>query len=418
MPAPDAHPDASAAGDAELVPDGTALDVGRRTFFRRVAGDLVDTAASLTSAANVARGAVAAAAQELGSDASASAPMDRRERRATTPGGRSMEWLAREHLAGVAPWAWDGESLLVLDLRRLPGSVAAFPVRGAPEAARAVRERVVIGPSAAAVAGWGMALTAEAAIGRGAAASSPLVVGAGRSLSLADESSFVLQRTLAELTDAMTADAAPRATADGIAKRLAADHGRLNDAATQLFARLGTQAPLIHGPCGALWGAGVALIPSSIGMAWVTEGRPWLDGARITAWELDRGGVPVTVIPDAAAPGAVIGGRFDAVICAAERMAADGSALLPVGALGLAAAAARAAVPFLVVAASWSFDPDAPEGDALIAPAAPPEAVARIAGSRIVPHGVAVDTTRSEVVPPDLIAHVVTVPAAATWARQ
>jgi methylthioribose-1-phosphate isomerase len=140
----------------------------------------------------------------------------------------------------------------------------------------------------------------------------------------------------------------------------------------------------------------------------LTEGRPWLDGARITAWELAERDVPARVLLDAAGPGAVARGEIDGVLCVAERVAADGSVSVAAGGLGLALAAAHAGVPFVVAVASWAADPSAAGGAALAEPPLSPVVTAKSWGSAVVPAGATVEVGRVEVVPAELISRSVT----------
>jgi methylthioribose-1-phosphate isomerase len=418
MPAasdPERDPTAGAV-EAAATPGPDTPDLGRRMFFRRFAGELVQTAASLTGAAAVAQGAVAGAAavtQELATAATpAATPLTSRP--AAAP---SMEQLARTHLAGRgAPWSWDGDRLLLIDQRRLPAAVVAFPVGSAVEAARAIGDRVTTGPSAAVIAVWGLALSAEAAAHHPAGTRAALRAGAERSVLAADPGSHVLRRAVTALGAALDAGEPARAAAERLEAAIVADHERLVARLALELPRSGVAAPLVHGPVGTLWGVGVSpILEASLDVrrsvtapVTVTEGRPWLDGARVTAWELAQRGAPARVLLDAAGPGAVARAEVDGVLCAAERTAVDGAVSVAPGGLGLAMAAAHAGVPFVVVAAGWAIDPTAPDAAALGEPPLGAVATARSWGSAVVPVGATVDAARVEVVPAELISRLVT----------
>lgn len=97
----------------------------------------------------------------------------------------------------------------------------------------------------------------------------------------------------------------------------------------------------------------------------VDETRPLLQGSRLTAWELERAGVPHTVIADAAA-GAMIGrGEVSAVLTGADRIAANGDTANKIGTYTLAVLAAHHRVPFYVVAPSSTVDLSTPNGDGI-----------------------------------------------------
>jgi methylthioribose-1-phosphate isomerase len=95
---------------------------------------------------------------------------------------------------------------------------------------------------------------------------------------------------------------------------------------------------------------------------WVGETRPLLQGARLTAWELEELGVPFRVIADAAAPSLMASGEVDCVFTGADRIAANGDVANKIGTYALALAARHHALPFYVVAPSSTLDPATPTG--------------------------------------------------------
>lgn len=132
---------------------------------------------------------------------------------------------------------------------------------------------------------------------------------------------------------------------------------------------------LTHCNAGALATAGIgtALAPlyaaAAVGRAvqvYADETRPLRQGARLTAWELTRAGIPVQVLPDGAAASLLASGAIDLVIVGADRIAANGDVANKVGTYGVALAAQAHHVPFYV-AAPWStIDPATPNGAAIV----------------------------------------------------
>jgi methylthioribose-1-phosphate isomerase len=100
-----------------------------------------------------------------------------------------------------------------------------------------------------------------------------------------------------------------------------------------------------------------------LAQVWVDETRPLLQGARLTAWELDRAGIPFKVVADAAAGGLMARGLVDRIVVGADRIAANGDVANKVGTYSLAVLAARHDVPFYVAAPVSTIDPDTPSGD-------------------------------------------------------
>jgi methylthioribose-1-phosphate isomerase len=96
---------------------------------------------------------------------------------------------------------------------------------------------------------------------------------------------------------------------------------------------------------------------------WVDETRPLLQGARLTAWELSKAGIPFRVIADSAAGGLIARGLVDRVVVGADRIAANGDVANKVGTYPLAVLAARHDVPFYVAAPVSTIDPNTPSGD-------------------------------------------------------
>ena len=96
-----------------------------------------------------------------------------------------------------------------------------------------------------------------------------------------------------------------------------------------------------------------------------TESRPLLQGARLTAYELARLGIPYQLIVDAAAAGLLARGEIDAVIVGCDRVAANGDVANKVGTYGLALAARAAGVPFVVAGPTSTVDLDCPGGEAI-----------------------------------------------------
>jgi methylthioribose-1-phosphate isomerase len=95
---------------------------------------------------------------------------------------------------------------------------------------------------------------------------------------------------------------------------------------------------------------------------WVDETRPLLQGARLTAWELEAAGIPHAVIADAAAAHVMARGEVDCVVTGADRIAANGDTANKIGTYGLAVAAAHHRLPLYVVAPTSTLDPSTPTG--------------------------------------------------------
>jgi methylthioribose-1-phosphate isomerase len=141
---------------------------------------------------------------------------------------------------------------------------------------------------------------------------------------------------------------------------------------------------------------------------WVDETRPVLQGARLTAWELDRLGIPCTVVADALAASLMAAGEVDLVVVGADRIAANGDVANKVGTYGLAVLARHHDVPFYVAAPTSTFDPATPDGRAIEVERRPADELTTIAGVAITPPGVAVDNRAFDVTPAALVTAYIT----------
>ena len=99
-----------------------------------------------------------------------------------------------------------------------------------------------------------------------------------------------------------------------------------------------------------------------VGHVWVDETRPLLQGARLTAWELEALGVPFSLVADGAAASLIAAGDVDLVVTGADRIARNGDVANKVGTYGLAVVAERHAIPFVVVAPTSTLDADTSSG--------------------------------------------------------
>ncbi|HZM74646.1 MAG TPA: S-methyl-5-thioribose-1-phosphate isomerase [Candidatus Limnocylindrales bacterium] len=138
------------------------------------------------------------------------------------------------------------------------------------------------------------------------------------------------------------------------------------------------------------------------------ETRPLLQGARLTAYELAEMGVPYRLCPDSAAAAAMSLGMVDAVVVGADRIAANGDVANKIGTLSVALAAARHAVPFIVVAPQSTVDDTLASGDQIPIEQRAEAEVTHFAGHRIAPQGAQAFNPAFDVTPADLVTAIVT----------
>jgi methylthioribose-1-phosphate isomerase len=138
-----------------------------------------------------------------------------------------------------------------------------------------------------------------------------------------------------------------------------------------------------------------------------TETRPLLQGARLTAFELRRDGIPVTLITDGMAAHLMSRGLISKAIVGADRVLATGHVANKIGTLGLAIAAKRFGIPFYVAAPISTFDFSSRPEDVAIEERDPME-VLSFMGRRIAPRGVGAMNPAFDLTPPDLISAIIT----------
>jgi methylthioribose-1-phosphate isomerase len=138
------------------------------------------------------------------------------------------------------------------------------------------------------------------------------------------------------------------------------------------------------------------------------ETRPYLQGARLTAWELQRDGIDVTLITDNMAGHFFQLGTFDAVIVGADRIAANGDAANKIGTYTVAVLASVHGVPFYVAAPVSTIDPACPDGAHIPIEERSAQEVVDIHGARVAPEGIQVRHPAFDVTPARLITAIIT----------
>jgi methylthioribose-1-phosphate isomerase len=254
------------------------------------------------------------------------------------------------------PLRFEDGVLLVLDQRRLPTEEVWLTCRSPEQVAKAIRSLAVRGaPAIGLAAAYGMALAGDRPAAAEALRSArPTAV----NLAWAVERSLEANDALAEAQRLhREQEAADRALAALGAERFEPGDRALTHCNTGALATGG------YGTAGGVLSA--AWERGRLAEVWIDETRPVLQGARLTAWELRRAGIPFKVIADSAAGGLMARGQVDRVVVGADRIAANGDVANKVGTYPLAVLAARHGVPFYVAAPVSTLDPGTPRGDAI-----------------------------------------------------
>jgi methylthioribose-1-phosphate isomerase len=141
---------------------------------------------------------------------------------------------------------------------------------------------------------------------------------------------------------------------------------------------------------------------------WVDETRPLLQGARLTAWELQRLGIPSTLITDNMAAHLMARGRVDLVLTGADRIAANGDTANKIGTYGLAVLAFAHGLPLYIAAPTTTIDPQLPDGAHITIEERREEEVTGFRGQRVAPEGVRVANPAFDVTPARLVTGLIT----------
>lgn len=288
----------------------------------------------------------------------------------------------------LEPIRWAGDHLSLLDQRALPLVTAEVRCGSAREVADAIRDMVVRGaPAVGIAAAYGLVLDAIAGAGFDAARA---VLAASRPTAVNLEWALARMASVAPRTAAALLAEAEAIHREDLAQNLhMAELGAalLPEGATVLtHCNTGALATGGHGT--ALGVIRTAHRQGKLAGVYHTETRPWLQGSRLTAFELQHEGIPAQVIVDGAAAHLLRTRRVDWVIVGADRIAANGDTANKVGTYALALAARAHGVRLMVVAPSGTFDLGCPSGDAIPIEERSVEEVVTVRGHRFAPEGV------------------------------
>jgi len=278
--------------------------------------------------------------------------------------------------SAVQPIRWRGDRLELLDQRFLPDKTVYVTCRTAEQVAKAIKEMVVRGaPAIGCAAAFGVVL------GKGAKKAYE-VLAKSRPTAAIYEEDLAANRAIGEL-----------------GAQLIKERSRV----------------MTHCNAGALatagYGTALGVIRSAKGKkisVIANETRPYLQGARLTAWEMVQEKIPCTLITDNMAGHLMSRGEVDVVIVGADRIAANGDVANKIGTYALAVMAKRHGIPFYVAAPLSTFDPKIPDGSHIPIEERPADEVLGYRKTRWAPKGVKVRNPAFDVTPADLVTGIIT----------
>jgi methylthioribose-1-phosphate isomerase len=299
----------------------------------------------------------------------------------------------------------------LLDQRRLPAEEAWLELAGSDEVARAIRDLVVRGAPAIGVAA-AYALAAEARRGAGVTqlreAAERLMRARPTAVNLAWAVRRMLRRVGLGAEELLAEAHAIRDEDEAACRRIGALGAPLLPPSARVLTHCNAGALATAGYGTALGVVRAAVEAGNPVTVFADETRPFLQGARLTAWELHRDGIPVTILTDGMAGWLMAKGEIACVVVGADRIAANGDVANKIGTYSLAVLAGHHNLPFYV-AAPWStVDLETPDGAAIPIEERGGDEVLTLAGQRIAPAGVPARYPAFDVTPAALVSAIVT----------
>src|SRR5438105_3157937 len=325
--------------------------------------------------------------------------------------------------------AREDDAVVMIDQRKLPSQEVYVRCRTAAEVARAIKTMVIRGARAIGVA-----------------------AAMGIALSMRKSKSTGTQKFAAEFHKICELMAATRPTAVNLfwaierMKRAFAESAQAGQSVDQIKDRLDAEAQAIHdedvASCRAMGAFGAEIVPADARIlthcnagalatagygtalggirgaveqgkkvaVFADETRPFLQGARLTAWELVRDGIDTTIITDNMSGALMRQGRVDLVVVGADRIAANGDTANKIGTYGVAVLAREHNIPFYVAAPLSTIDLDTPDGQHIPIEERSAREVTHVGSSQVAPVGARIWNPAFDVTPHNLIAGIITEP--------
>lgn len=322
---------------------------------------------------------------------------------------------------------WQSDCVVMVDQRKLPGQEVYVRCRTGAEVARAIKTMVIRGaPAIGVAAAMGLALAMQRSKVQGT------------------------RQYAVEFNKICDVMAATRPTAVNLfwaidrMKRTFGEGVQAGESVAELTARLVREAQLIHdedvASCRDMGRAGASVVPASarilthcnagalatagygtalgviraaaeagkVTQVFADETRPFLQGARLTAWELVRDNIPTTVITESMAGPLMRRGEIDFVVVGADRIAANGDVANKVGTYTVALLAQAHNVPFYVAAPLSTIDLATPTGDGIPIEQRDAKEVSHLGSVRLAPEGAAIWNPAFDVTPAALVTGIIT----------
>src|SRR3954466_8894182 len=321
----------------------------------------------------------------------------------------------------------EGDVVVMIDQRKLPSQEVYVRCKTAPEVARAIKTMVIRGaPAIGVAAAWGIAIGMRRSTATGTQKFAAEFQKTCDLMASTRPTAVNLFWAIEKMKHAFGTAAQAGHSVDQIKDALDREAERIHDddvASCRAMGAFGASVVpadariLTHCNAGALatagYGTALGVIRGAVEAGkhvavFADETRPFLQGARLTAWELMRDGIQTTVITDNMAGSLMHQGRIDLVVVGADRIAANGDTANKIGTYGVAVLAREHNIPFYVAAPLSTIDLNTPDGDHIPIEERNRREVTHVGGAQLAPAGALIWNPSFDVTPHKFIAGIIT----------
>jgi methylthioribose-1-phosphate isomerase len=322
---------------------------------------------------------------------------------------------------------WRDNAVVMVDQRKLPAEETYVSCRTAAEVARAIKTMVIRGaPAIGVAAAMGLALGVKQSTSTGTQKLASDFYKLCELMASTRPTAVNLFWAIDRMKQSFAAGVTAGESVEQLKARLVAESGAIHDedvASCRAIGAFGASVVpdnariLTHCNAGALatagYGTALGVIRGAIESGktvavFADETRPFLQGARLTAWELVKDGIDTTVITESMAAPLMRDGRIDLVVVGADRIAANGDTANKIGTYTVALVAREHGVPFYVAAPVSTIDLDTPEGRRIPIEERDSREVSHVKSVRLAPEGAKIFNPAFDVTPHALIAGIIT----------
>jgi methylthioribose-1-phosphate isomerase len=321
----------------------------------------------------------------------------------------------------------EGDAVVMIDQRKLPADEIYVRCTTAAQVARAIKTMVIRGaPAIGVAAAMGIALGVRTSKATGTQKLAAEFYKTCEQMAATRPTAVNLFWAIERMKRAFAKAVEDGESVDQIKDRLDREAQAIHDEDVASCRAMGAHGSevvpadariLTHCNAGALatagYGTALGVIRGAVEAGkkvavFADETRPFLQGARLTAWELVRDGIPTTVITDNMSGALMRQGRVDLVVVGADRIAANGDTANKIGTYGVAVLAREHKIPFYVAAPLSTIDLECPDGSQIPIEERNKKEVTHVGGSQIAPDGALVWNPAFDVTPHHLIAGIIT----------